>query len=323
MSMPGRTFSVENYRYGYNGKENQDELLGDDNAQDFGARMYDARLCKWLSMDPLKKKFTKMSPYNFNLNSPFILKDNDGLEPTVAGKVGLNDLVNVLNQKDISDYTELFNQFGGAPGTSLAGSKNGELDKERYVYSTKWGWIDMRHFSWGAWRSSLLICSAEGTLEAMEDHERTSTDIASKFDYEDLVSNLLGVYFMKYMQENEDESKTFIDNLKTFLEQIGVVNDPELWAPNYASIPQDFKSEVEPQHRTYTPRFKHPWAPKNNDLDNNILAFKNSYLKDKDQDRKYITTKPKKTGKTENKKGTTPKTKKNDPPTRHGNPRTL
>jgi RHS repeat-associated protein len=325
MSMPGRIFSVENYRYGFNGKENQDELLGDDNAQDFGARMYDARVGRWWGIDPSQKKFGGFSPYNFNLNSPFIFIDKDGLEPTKAGKVGLYDLVNVLNQKSISSYTEFFNAFGGHLGTSLLGENNGEFDKDRYIYSAKWGWVDMRHFSWGAWRASMIIQSAEGVLEDLEDHERSNEDPESTFDYEDLVSNLLGVYFVKYMQENAHDNKTFTDNLKSYLEQLGFVNNPEVLAPNYDKLLSKSKYPGKhPENRTYNPLYKYPNAEKMyNPLDRKILNFKAAYLKGKDTDRKYVTTKPKKAVKTENKKGTTPKTKKNDPPTRHGNPRTL
>ena len=44
LNMPARTFGLEDYLFGFNGKETQNELMRDDNAQDFGARMYDARV---------------------------------------------------------------------------------------------------------------------------------------------------------------------------------------------------------------------------------------------------------------------------------------
>lgn len=47
-------------------------------AYDFGARMYDARLGRWLSLDPLQAKYPHMSPYNFCANNPIIFKDVDG-----------------------------------------------------------------------------------------------------------------------------------------------------------------------------------------------------------------------------------------------------
>lgn len=55
-------------RYGFNGKENDDEVKGRGNASDFGARVYDARLGKFLSVDPLLKEFPWNSPYSFAEN---------------------------------------------------------------------------------------------------------------------------------------------------------------------------------------------------------------------------------------------------------------
>jgi hypothetical protein len=39
--MPGRKFSGGNYRYGFNGKENDNEVKGEGNQQDYGMRIYD------------------------------------------------------------------------------------------------------------------------------------------------------------------------------------------------------------------------------------------------------------------------------------------
>jgi hypothetical protein len=45
MIMPGRRFSSGgSYRYGFNGKEEDDDVKGDGNQQDYGMRIYDPRL---------------------------------------------------------------------------------------------------------------------------------------------------------------------------------------------------------------------------------------------------------------------------------------
>ncbi len=49
--MPRRSFSSSSYRYGFNGKEKDDEVKGEGNSLDFGARMYDSRLGRFLSID--------------------------------------------------------------------------------------------------------------------------------------------------------------------------------------------------------------------------------------------------------------------------------
>ena len=66
------------YRFGFNGKESDSEVKGEGNSLDFGARLYDSRLGRWLSLDPLLTKYPTHSPYNFVLNTPIIAVDSDG-----------------------------------------------------------------------------------------------------------------------------------------------------------------------------------------------------------------------------------------------------
>lgn len=79
MQMPGRHYSdATGYRYGFNGKENDNEIKGEGNSVDFGARMYDSRLGRWFATDPLAGKYPYLSPYNFVANSPLVFVDPDG-----------------------------------------------------------------------------------------------------------------------------------------------------------------------------------------------------------------------------------------------------
>ena len=55
------------YRYGFNGKEHEKEITEGD--YDFGARIYDGRIGRWLSVDPLYKKYPNFSPYVFVANN--------------------------------------------------------------------------------------------------------------------------------------------------------------------------------------------------------------------------------------------------------------
>jgi len=79
--MPGRKFtSTTNYRYGFNGKEEDDEVKGDGNQQDYGMRIYDPRLGRFLSVDPITSTYPMLTPYQFASNSPILGIDLDGLE---------------------------------------------------------------------------------------------------------------------------------------------------------------------------------------------------------------------------------------------------
>jgi RHS repeat-associated protein len=80
MTMPGRKYSQPNttYRYGFNGKENDNEVKGEGNQIDFGARIYDSRIGKFLSVDRLQKKNSGESPYLYTGGNPLAFIDVDG-----------------------------------------------------------------------------------------------------------------------------------------------------------------------------------------------------------------------------------------------------
>ena len=77
--MVGRTFASEDYRYGFNGKEN-DREWGESLIQDYGMRLYNPALCRFLSVDPIARSFAMLTPYQFASNTPIMYIDIDGLE---------------------------------------------------------------------------------------------------------------------------------------------------------------------------------------------------------------------------------------------------
>jgi RHS repeat-associated protein len=76
------------YRYGFNGKENDNEVKGSGNQQDYGMRIYDPRLGRFLSVDPLAVSYPWYTPYQFAGNMPIEAIDLDGLEPESPKKDG-------------------------------------------------------------------------------------------------------------------------------------------------------------------------------------------------------------------------------------------
>jgi RHS repeat-associated protein len=68
----------DRYRWGFNGQEKVNEWSGIGNYIDFGTRGLDTRVGRWLSIDPLFKKYAFLSPYSFGANSPLRITDIKG-----------------------------------------------------------------------------------------------------------------------------------------------------------------------------------------------------------------------------------------------------
>ena len=134
MTEPGRSYSAGDYRYGFNGKEKEDELY------DFGARMYNAKIGVFLSLDPLKEKFPYISNYSFANNSPIMFVDYEGEDPNVAIILTSpnDDLHNYYPERDFNDHKEALESEGYTVIYALTGqemleylienSQNGEIE---------------------------------------------------------------------------------------------------------------------------------------------------------------------------------------------------
>lgn len=104
MGMKGRSYQAGNnsYRYGFNGKEN-DKDAGE-GIQDYGLRIYDSRIGRFLSSDPLTYSFPFYSPYQFAGNTPIQFIDLDGGEP--KSKTSTNANVRSLSVSPFSNYAQ-------------------------------------------------------------------------------------------------------------------------------------------------------------------------------------------------------------------------
>jgi RHS repeat-associated protein len=65
-------------RYGFNGKEVDSEINGNGNAYDFGSRIYDSRVARFLSTDKFSNKYSYQSSYLVSANSPISIIDIKG-----------------------------------------------------------------------------------------------------------------------------------------------------------------------------------------------------------------------------------------------------
>jgi RHS repeat-associated protein len=88
--MVARTYtSPEEYRYGFNGKESDDET----GWQDYGMRIYSPVLCRFFRVDPITKEYPELTPYQFASNTPIWAIDFDGLEASYTTINNVNFVV--------------------------------------------------------------------------------------------------------------------------------------------------------------------------------------------------------------------------------------
>jgi len=121
---PYRTYAEAgstDYRFGFNGKEKDDEIKGPGNQIDYGERAYDPRVGRFLSLDPLEQSYPWYTPYQFAGNKPIWAVDLDGKEEKLSTtkqilKSGFTQLdlskegIYKFNQYKYQHHTGLYNK---------------------------------------------------------------------------------------------------------------------------------------------------------------------------------------------------------------------
>ncbi len=128
MEMPGRSYSSNSYRYGFNGMEKDDEIKGSGNHYDFGLRNYDTRLGRMFSTDPRSPEYPWQTTYAYHRNSPIATIDylggGDDWYIDDDGNVSWNDTRGEVGSIIEVDGKELENI-----GTALTVDVNSYIDE--------------------------------------------------------------------------------------------------------------------------------------------------------------------------------------------------
>ena len=106
LAMDGRTVQDSAYRYGFQGQEMDDEIKATGHLFNYTFRMYDPRLGRFLSLDPLSNSFPWNAPYAFSENRVIDAIELEGLEAlTVHGTASNPATFNKMTDRDIKQLS--------------------------------------------------------------------------------------------------------------------------------------------------------------------------------------------------------------------------
>jgi RHS repeat-associated protein len=128
--MPNRHGNDNQYRYGFQGMQKDDEVKGSGNSYTTEFRQYDPRIGRWLSLDPMMKHFSDISPFVAFNNNPLKFVDKDGLSP---------DDITKKEAKSVRKFEKALRKSGiDNPAEATVEQIKAVWDE---VKTKKWAWV--------------------------------------------------------------------------------------------------------------------------------------------------------------------------------------
>lgn len=122
------------YTFGFNGQMKDDEVYGEASAYDFGARLYDSRIGRWLSIDPLQKAYPSLSSYQGFANNPILMVDPTGAviinghsDDNPANKKKVDNAISLLQEHNVELYTFLQTARVTSNGETIYKTPDGQI----------------------------------------------------------------------------------------------------------------------------------------------------------------------------------------------------
>lgn len=136
----------EDYRYGFQGQEKDDEVKGAGNSVNYEYRMHDPRLGRFFAVDPLSHKYSYNSPYAFSENKVIAYSELEGLESywsadgkTFLGQVGTDKTVRILTSSANAEHVK--NAIYKQNNSNLNNGAGFDLIHQQYQYDVKMAFL--------------------------------------------------------------------------------------------------------------------------------------------------------------------------------------